>query len=150
MEIDGAKLGSAIEVLEVRPKAKEHSIEDAEVIVVAGRGLKKAEDLAMVRELAALLDAEVAGTRSLIEAGWLDAKRQIGLSGRTVKPKLIITCGVSGAIQFVAGMKGSEHIVAINSDSNAPIFKSAHVAMIGDIYEIIPALVADIKSSREA
>jgi electron transfer flavoprotein alpha subunit len=94
----------------------------------------------------------VASTRAVVEAGWLDSKRQVGLSGRTVKPKLIITCGVSGAIQFVAGMSGAETIVAINSDPNAPIFKVAHVGLVGDLYTIIPELIAQIssKNSREA
>ena len=101
------------------------------------------------KELAKLLNAQVAGTRSLIETGWLDPKRQIGLSGRTVKPQLIITCGVSGAIQFVAGMNGSEHIVAINTDKQAPIFQNAHVGIVGDIYEIIPALIKNIQSGME-
>jgi electron transfer flavoprotein alpha subunit len=111
--------------------------------------LKKAEDMAMIERLAELLHAQLAGTRSLIEAGWLDPKRQIGLSGRTVKPKLIITCAVSGAIQFVAGMNTAEHIVAINMDKNAPIFKAAHVGIVGDIYEIIPALIKKITAAKE-
>jgi electron transfer flavoprotein alpha subunit len=88
----------------------------------------------------------VAGTRAVVEAGWLDARRQIGLSGRTVKPKLIITCGVSGAIQFVAGMSGSECIVAINNDPDASIFKVAHVALVGDLYVIVPELIAKLES----
>ncbi|MBN2642183.1 MAG: electron transfer flavoprotein subunit alpha/FixB family protein [Victivallales bacterium] len=147
--IDAAKLKSNIKVLEINAKELETGIEDAEVIIVAGRGVKKAEDMEMIMELAKLLNAQVAGTRSLIETGWLDPKRQIGLSGRTVKPQLIITCGVSGAIQFVAGMNGSEHIVAINTDKQAPIFQNAHVGIVGDIYEIIPALIKNIKSGME-
>jgi len=150
MTIDPDKLRSQINVLEVKPKPKEMGIEEAEVIVVAGRGLKKAGDMAMIERLAELLHAQLAGTRSLIEAGWLDPKRQIGLSGRTVKPKLIITCGVSGAIQFVAGMNTAEHIIAINLDKNAPIFKAAHVGIVGDIYEIIPALIEKITAARES
>ncbi len=150
MSIEPEKLKSQINVIEVKPKPKETGIEDAEVIVVAGRGLKKAEDMAMIEQLAFLLNAQVSGTRSLIEAGWLDPKRQIGLSGRTVKPRLIITCGVSGAIQFVAGMNTSEHIIAINTDKNAPIFNAAHVGIIGDIYEIIPALIEKIIASKES
>jgi len=141
---------SAIEVLEVMPKQQVKGIEDAEVIIAAGRGIKKPEDLEMLRELAGLLNGELASTRSLIEAGWVDARRQIGLSGRTVKPKLIITCGISGAIQFVAGMKSSEKIVAINTDPEAPIFKTAHYCLIGDLYQIIPALIAKIKAGGAA
>ena len=144
------RLSSLIEVLERRPKAVAKGIEDAEVLVVCGRGVKRPEDIAMLRELAGLLGGEVASTRAVVEAGWLDAKRQIGLSGRTVKPKLIITCGVSGAIQFVAGMSGSETIVAINTDPKASIFKIAHVGLVGDLYTIIPELIARIKAKKEA
>jgi len=148
MPVAPGLLASGIEVLEVKPKAKEIGIEEAEVIVVAGRGLKKPEDLGLLRQLADRLGGQLAGTRSLIEAGWLDAKRQIGLSGRTVKPKLIIAAGVSGAIQFVAGMKSSEYIVAINSDPKAPIFKNAHVGLVGDLYEIVPELLRQLDDKK--
>jgi electron transfer flavoprotein alpha subunit len=139
--IDPKLLKSEIKVLEIKDKPKEIGIEDAEIIVVAGRGLKKQEDMKMIHELAGLLNAQVAGTRSLIETGWLDPKKQIGLSGRTVKPQLIITCGVSGAIQFVAGMNNSSYIVAINTDKNAPILKVAHLSLISDLYEVVPELI---------
>ena len=144
------KLLSKIEFLGMRAKDAEKGIEEAEVLVVCGRGVKKREDIAMLEELAGLLGGMVASTRAVVEAGWLDAKRQIGLSGRTVKPKLIITCGVSGAIQFVAGMDGSETIVAINSDPKASIFKVAHVGLVGDLYAIVPALIAGIREKKEA
>ena len=144
------RLASAIEVLSRTPKPAEKGIEEADVLVVCGRGVRRPEDIAMLRELAALLGGEVASTRAVVEAGWLDAKRQIGLSGRTVKPKLIVTCGVSGAIQFVAGMGGAETIVAINSDPKAPIFKVAHIALNGDLYTIMPELIARIKAKKEA
>ena len=144
------RLASAIEVLARTPKPAEKGIEEAETLVVCGRGVRRPEDIAMLRELAALLGGEVASTRAVVEAGWLDAKRQIGLSGRTVKPKLIITCGVSGAIQFVAGMGGAETIVAINSDPKASIFKIAHIALVGDLYTIVPELIARIKAKKEA
>jgi electron transfer flavoprotein alpha subunit len=140
-------LTSGIKVIEVTPKKREVGIEEAEVIIVAGRGLKKQEDMAMIQELASLLDGRVATTRSLIESGWANPKQQIGLSGRTVRPKLIITCGVSGAIQFVAGMNNSELIVAINSDEKASIFKVAHIGIVGDIYKIVPMLISKIKAS---
>ena len=144
------RLASAIEVLSRTPKPAEKGIEEADVLVVCGRGVRRPEDIVMLRELAALLGGEIASTRAVVEAGWLDAKRQIGLSGRTVKPKLIVTCGVSGAIQFVAGMGGSETIVAINSDPKAPIFKVAHIALVGDLYTIVPELIARIKAKKEA
>ena len=148
-ELPPEKLVSGIEVLRAELKEKVRGIEDAEVIVAAGRGVKKPEDLAMLRELAELLDGKFASTRALVEAGWTDARCQIGLSGRTVKPKLIITCGVSGAIQFVAGMNGAEKIVAINTDPEAPIFNVAHIGIRGDLYKIVPELIAEIKRSRK-
>jgi len=142
------KLVSKIEVLERKRKDAEKGIEEAEVLVVAGRGVRKSEDLAMLRELADLLGGRLASTRAVVEAGWVDAKYQIGLSGRTVKPKLIVTCGVSGAIQFVAGMSNSETVVAINSDPKASIFKVAHVALVGDLYAIVPELIAQLKKRK--
>ena len=142
------KLVSLIEVLERRRKDAEKGIENEEVLVVCGRGVKKPEDIAILEELAKLLGGKVASTRAVVEQGWLDAKRQIGLSGRTVKPKLIITCGVSGAIQFVAGMNGSETIVAINTDPKASIFKVAHIGIVGDLYKVLPELIAQIKRIR--
>ena len=143
-------LVSKIEILAREQKSAEKGIEEAEVLVVCGRGVRRPEDIAMLKELAGLLGGEIASTRAVVEAGWIDAKRQIGLSGRTVKPKLIITCGVSGAIQFVAGMSGAETIVAINSDPKASIFKVAHIALVGDVYTIVPELIARIKAKKEA
>ena len=94
----------------------------------------------MLRSLCDCLGAQLACTRPLVEAGWMEANRQIGLSGRTVRPSLIITCGVSGAVQFTAGMNASDRIFAVNTDPNAPIFKTAHYGIVGDIYEVIPQL----------
>ena len=129
-------------------KPKEIDISEAEVVVACGRGFAKESDLDMARELADLLGAQIAGTRPMIEAGWFDPKRQIGLSGRTVKPKLIITIGVSGSVQFAAGMKNSDCIVAINRDPEANIFDIAHVGLVGDLYEIVPKLIAMIKEGQ--
>ncbi len=144
------KLKCHVEVIDVVPKEKEKTIESSDVLVVAGRGVKKEEDLAMIRELADLLGGELACTRPLAESGWVDAKRQVGLSGRTVRPKLIVTCGVSGAIQFVAGMNNSDHIIAINNDPKASIFKTANYGLVGDLYEIVPKLIQKIKAGKEA
>lgn len=102
----------------------------------------------MAEELASLLGAQLACTRPLVEAGLMDARRQIGLSGRTVKPKLIITLGISGSVQFAAGMKGAERIIAINADENASIFNIAHVNIVGDVYEIVPRLIKCIKEGK--
>lgn len=144
------KLKSKVDVIDIIAKAKEQSIEASEVLLVVGRGMKKEEDIKMVQELADLLDGQLACTRPVMEAGWLEAKRQVGLSGRTVRPKLIITVGVSGSVQFTAGMNNSDHIIAINKDENAPIFKTAHYGLVGDLYEIIPNLINQIKVSKGA
>lgn len=144
------KLGSHVEVLDIVQKEKEQFIENADVLVVAGRGVKKPEDLANLQKLADLLGGQLACTRPLAEAGWLPAKCQIGLSGRTVRPKLIITCGVSGAVQFTAGMNHAENIFAINSDPKAPIFKTAHYCLVGDLYEILPQLIQKIEAKKGA
>ena len=140
---------SRTEVLDVTQKPRESSIENADILVVAGRGLKKKADLALVQELADCLGGEMACTRPLVEAGWMDAKHQIGLSGRTVRPKLIITCGVSGAIQFTAGMNHAENIFAINQDANAQIFKSANYALTGYLYDVLPKLIEKIKNGEK-
>ena len=137
--------GSCVSVKPVPPKK---SISDAEVLVVGGRGLAKEADLEMIKELAKLLGGDWAVTRPLVEKGWTTNDRQIGLSGRTVRPRLIITCGVSGAIQFTACMNGSEHIVSINTDKDAPIFDTAHIAIVGDLYEIVPGLIKQLKEGQ--
>ena len=139
---------SKVTCVSVEPVPAGESISDAEILVVGGRGLAKEADLDMVKELASLLGGDWAVTRPLVEKGWTTNERQVGLSGRTVKPKLIITCGVSGAIQFTACMNGSDHIVAINTDKDAPIFSVAHVAVVGDLYEIVPALIEKLKEAK--
>lgn len=143
------KLKANVEVIDIVRKKQEQYIEGADVLVVAGRGVKKQEDLKLLEELASLLNGQLACTRPLVENGWMDAKKQIGLSGRTVRPKLIITCGVSGAIQFVAGMNNADYIIAINKDEKALIFKSAHYCLIGDLYDIVPRLIEKISESKE-
>ncbi|AWI04306.1 FAD-binding protein [Clostridium drakei] len=142
------ELASNINVLKVTKKEVEESISDADVIVAVGRGLKAEKDMEMVKEFAALIGAQIATTRPLIEAGWADAKKQIGLSGRTVKPKLIITLGISGAVQFAAGMNNSDCIIAINKDPKASIFNVAHYGIVGDIYEVVPKLINNVKEGK--
>jgi electron transfer flavoprotein alpha subunit len=149
MDIDNNKLQSQVRVLQTTPKEQGIDLTAADVIVAAGRGIKNRKDLALVQELAGLMHAQFASTRPLVEAGWVDPRQQIGLSGRTVSPKLIITIGISGSVQFVAGMKGSATIIAINNDKNASIFNLAHFAIIGDLYEIVPGLMQKIRNSRE-
>ncbi len=144
-DMSSLNLASRIKVLNIIKKAQEDSIADADVIIAGGRGFKKKEDLNLLHELASLLRGQIAVTRPLIEAGWGEYHRQIGLSGRTVRPKLIITAGISGAVQFIAGMKGADHIFAINTDENAPIFNVAHYGIVGDLYDILPGLISMIK-----
>ena len=139
---------SKVTCVSVTPVPPKKSISDAEILVVGGRGLQKEADLEMVKELAALLGGDWATSRPLVEKGWTTNDRQIGLSGRTVRPRLIITCGVSGAIQFTACMNASDHIVAINSDPDAPIFQVAHVAIVGDLYDILPRLIRQLKEEQ--
>ncbi|MBE6577970.1 MAG: electron transfer flavoprotein subunit alpha [Ruminococcaceae bacterium] len=148
MSLSADKLTSKIEVLETREKPKDIDIAEADVIVAIGRGAQSEAMRAQAAELADLLGGVVACTRPLAEANIFDAKRQIGLSGRTVKPKFIICIGISGAVQFAAGMKSSDCIVAINTDKNAPIFDVAHYCVVGDATEIVPALIAKIKEAR--
>ena len=136
---------SRIRVSEIEKIVKNKSIEEEDVLVVAGRGVKSEKDVEMVRELAGLLGGQLAFTRPMVEAGFGDTAHQIGLSGRTVKPKLIITVGVSGAIQFTACMNSAECIVAINNDPEAQIFGVAHYCIVDDLYKVIPELIENIK-----
>lgn len=145
MEVTDGMIDRRIRVEEIIHKPKEIDISEAEVIVAVGRGVKSQADLEIIRELAAALDAQLACTRPLIECGWFDARRQIGLSGRTVKPKLIITIGISGSVQFAAGMRGAECIIAINTDRKAPVFDIANIGLVGDWYEILPRLLKTVK-----
>ena len=119
----------------------------AEVIVGVGRGVKKEENLEVVRELAQILGAELGASRPVVDNEWLERERQIGSSGQSVSPRLYIACGISGAIQHIVGMKSSDCIVAINTDPNAPIFNVAHYGIVGDLNEIVPALNKQLKQS---
>ena len=145
MDVTEAMTASAIEVHSVLEKPKDIDISEAEVIVAVGRGASSEAMRGFARELADLLGGVVACTRPLVESNVYDAKHQIGLSGRTVKPKLIFTLGISGAVQFAAGMKSSDCIVAINSDPAAPIFDVAHYCVVGDVNLIVPKLIEHIK-----
>ena len=132
---------SRMELLEVLEKPRQTDISEAQVIVAVGRGVKSQADLALAQKLADAVGGQLACTRPLVEAGWFDVKHQIGLSGRTVNAKLIITLGVSGSVQFAAGMRGCGCIVAVNKDPAAPIFDIAHYGLAGDWYTVVPALL---------
>jgi len=136
-----AKHLSKVRVTGEKPLPKAESISDARVIVACGRGVHSKADLAMFEELAARLGGVLAGSRPLVEQGFISSDRQVGQSGRTVRPDLYIACGISGAIQHTAGMAGSGMIIAINQDKDAPIFETAHYGLVGDMYEIVPALL---------
>ena len=122
-------------------------LSQAERIVAVGRGIKAQEHLALVQQLAEALGAELAASRPICDAGWLPMSRQIGSPGQTVAPKLYVAVGISGAIQHLVGMKGARTIVAINKDAEAPIFEVADYGIVGDLFEIVPAFVAALKSS---
>ena len=148
MSVTDALLRSAIEVMESFQKPTDIDIAEAEVIVAVGRGASGEAKRGYAEELAGLLGGMVACTRPLAESNVYPAKHQIGLSGRTVKPKLILCLGISGAVQFAAGMKSSDCIVAINTDPAAPIFDIAHYCVVGDVGEIVPKIIEKIKEGR--
>jgi len=135
-------------LLSVKPKPKDIDISEAEIIVAIGRPFKSKEDIKLAEELAEILGAQIAVTRPLIESGLADPRKQIGLSGRTVAPKLLITLGISGAVQFAAGMSGSEIVFSISDDKKASIFDVAHYGLVGDVFEIVPKLIQNIKQMK--
>jgi electron transfer flavoprotein alpha subunit len=133
-----------------RESARAVDLTAAEIIVSVGRGIKEKENIPIVEELAKALGAELAASRPICDNGWLPMERQVGSSGQTVSPKVYIAVGISGAIQHLVGMKGSKTIVAINKDVNAPIFEVADYGLVGDLFEIVPALVEEVKKAKGA
>lgn len=149
-QVDGHMTESNIKVISAQVIERKKSLEEEDIIVVAGRGVRNEKDVEMCQALADALGGQLAFTRPMVENGFGDNSRQIGLSGRTVRPKLIITCGVSGAIQFTACMNASECIVAINNDPNAQIFGVAHYCIVDDLYQVVPRLTELVKNGKEA
>lgn len=143
--LSAERLASGAQILDSREKGTGRYIEDMDVLVAVGRGIGRRENLRSAQHLAGMLGGMVACTRPLVENGWMDPRCQIGLSGRTVRPKLIICCGISGSVQFTAGMNGAERIVAINTDRNAPLFRTAHLSLVGDVMPIIGKLIDRIE-----
>jgi electron transfer flavoprotein alpha subunit len=131
-----------------RESARAVDLTTAEIIVSVGRGIKEKENIPVVEELAKVLGAELAASRPICDAGWLPMERQVGSSGQTVAPKVYMAVGISGAIQHLVGMKGAKTIVAINKDANAPIFEVADYGIVGDLFEVVPALIEEVKKAK--
>jgi electron transfer flavoprotein alpha subunit len=121
------------------------SVEEADVIVCSGRGIKDPSNLELPKQLAKLLDAAVGGSRPIVDLGWLPPSQQVGQSGRTVCPKLYIALGISGAIQHLFGMQSSDIIVAVNKDPDAPIFSVADFGIVGDIFTVLPEIIEAVE-----
>ncbi len=138
-------LGSRIKRTGFIPNEEELGIQEAEIVVCVGRGIKKAENIPLARKVADQLGGTIGATRDVVDRGWLSYPHQVGLSGKTISPKLYIGLGVSGAIQHLAGMQTAETIIAVNTDQDAQIFKVADFGIVGDVFEVLPSLIEEIK-----
>ncbi|WP_129114641.1 electron transfer flavoprotein subunit alpha/FixB family protein [Halegenticoccus tardaugens] len=144
VEIDEDALGSRVTGFE-EASLGDVDISEADVLVSVGRGIEEEENIDLVRELADALDATLSASRPIVDNGWLPKNRQVGQSGKVVTPKVYLAIGISGAVQHVAGMKGAETIVAINTDPNAPIFDIADYGIVGDLFDVVPELIDEFE-----
>ncbi len=150
LAVDLQPADQRVELVETTPKGSGSSrLDSADVVVGGGRGLQKPENFALVEELAAAFGGAVGATRAVVDAGWRPHQEQIGQTGRTVAPKLYFAVGVSGAVQHNVGMQGADYIVAINRDPDAPIFKLAAFGIVGDLFEVMPALTKGVRDARD-
>jgi electron transfer flavoprotein alpha subunit len=148
LSVDVKNIPSQSKVLEITEEPRgDVDIAKAEIIVSVGRGIGNEDKIHFTAELAEALDGVLACSRPIVDVGWLPRERQVGASGKTVAPKVYVACGISGAIQHLTGMRDAKRIIAINKDPNAPIFQVAHVGVVGDLFEIVPALT---KAAKEA
>jgi electron transfer flavoprotein alpha subunit len=146
--MDVKSIPSRSRVLKITEEPKgDVDLAKAEIIVAVGRGIGDKEKIHFTAELAEALGATLACSRPVVDVGWLPRERQVGASGKSVAPKVYVACGISGAIQHLTGMRDSKRIIAINKDPNAPIFQVAHIGVVGDLFEIVPALT---KAAQEA
>jgi len=137
-----------LEILNDRDGKDQVDVAAAEVIVSGGRGLMNKENFALLQELADELGGVVGASRSAVDAGWISHSRQVGQTGKTVRPRIYIACGISGAIQHMVGMQDSDVVIAINRDPEAPIFQIATYGIVGDLFQVVPALIRRVREAN--
>jgi len=147
--VDIDNIPDRVKIIDFRPATEQVSIIDADIIVSGGKGMGDPKGFEVIKELAEALGGAVGASRPTVDEGWIEYPHQVGLSGRTVRPKIYVACGISGAVQHLAGMKTSDVIIAINKDIEAPIFSVSSLGIVGDLYEIIPRLVEKIKEHKK-